>query len=361
MTSLDKAALGGAPLRRTLEVLLRLIAPGPRQAVAPAEIDWPAVDHLARHSHVTAALWLRLRDDPLLPTLPPTLAEGLRQAYGESVRRNRLLKAQILEVARRLNAAGQVPVLLKGAAYLFDPPSGNSALRYLHDLDLLAADSAACQQALLAAGCRDLGRVARPRAEASYHHWPALVDPASGLEIEVHKRPFVTADRAMTRLFLTDTAGIEIEGARLLLPSRACRIACNVIHAQVADRGFGAAWFNPRYLLEFAEYAVAWPAADWALAAETLAGNRVAFGNFRHLAEALMGVRPPLARPTRMLDRLQLLRIRRHERFLPRDGLFGQAVGKIGLLKDRARRRWGHRIGWQSVSRRRLDEAGGSA
>ncbi len=351
--------MSAAPLRRTLELLLRLIAPGQRLPVAIAPSDWPALDLLARQSHVTAALWLRLKDDPLLAEVPPSLAEGLRQAYGEAVRRNRLLKDQILGIARRLNAAGQTPLLLKGGAYLFDPPLGNAARRYLHDLDFLAADSAACQDCLLQAGFRPVGKVARPRAEARYHHWPALQDPASGLEVEVHRRPFITADAAMTRLYFAEARPLTLEGARLLLPSRACRIAGNVIHAQVSDRGFGAAWFNPRYLLEFAEYAVAWPAADWQLAAETLAGNAVVFGNFRHLAEVLMEVRPPLAGRTRVLDRLQLARIRRHLDYAPRRGLFGQALGKIGLLKDRARRRHGHWIGWQSVGRRRLEEAMG--
>jgi hypothetical protein len=351
--------MSSAPARRTLQVLLRLIAPGPPQAPGTGELDWLGLDRLARESHVTSALWLRLRNDALLEQVPPALADGLRAAHAENVRRNRLLKAQILETARRLNQAGQVPLLLKGAAYLFDPPLGNAALRYLHDLDLLAADSGACQRALLAAGFRDLGKIARPRAEARYHHWPALVDPASGLEVEVHKRPFITADAAMTRLHLAEAVPREMEGARLLLPSRACRIAGMVIHAQVSDRGFGRAWFNPRYLREFAEYALAWPAEDWRRAEATAAGNRVAFGNFRHLAEQLMGARPPLARPTRRIDRLQLARIRRHDDFAPRDGLAGRALAKLGLLKDRARRRWGDWVGWRSVPRWRLEEAEG--
>lgn len=346
-----------APSRRTLEALLRLIAPGPSQLPADGALDWPALDRLARESHVTSALWLRLRNDPLLERLPADLAEGLRQAHAENVRRNRLLKAQVLQAVRHLNAAGQVPVLLKGAAYLFDPPLGNAALRYLHDLDLLAADSGACQRALLEAGFVELGKIARPRAEARYHHWPALVEPASGLEVEVHKRPFITADDAMTRLHLAEAVPREVEGARLLLPSRACRIAGMVIHAQVSDRGFGRAWFNPRYLREFAEYALAWSAEDWRRAEATAAGNRVAFGNFRHLAETLMDAHPPLARGIRRIDRLQLARIRRHDDFAPRDSLAGRALAKVGLLKDRARRRFGRWLGWRSVPRWRLAEA----
>lgn len=349
-----------APRRRTLELLLRLVAPGARLPVAVEPADWPAIDLLARQSHVMAALWLRLRDDPLLDGLPPELAEGLRQSHGEQVRRNRLMKAQIIEVARLLNRAGQTPLLLKGGAYLFDPPLGNAARRYLHDLDVLGADAGACQQALLDAGFRDVGKIVRPRAEASYHHWPALRDPQGGLEVEVHKRPFITADGAMTRLFLAEAVPLEVEGARLLLPSHACRIAANVIHSQVSDRGFGAAWFNPRYLLEFAETAVAWPADDWQGAAEALRGNRICFGSFLHLADRLMDVRPPLAHRAGPLQRLQLARIRRHADYAPRSGLFGQALGKIGLLKDRARRRYGRWLGWQSVPRRRLSRVLGT-
>lgn len=349
--------MSDVPARRTLELLLRLIAPGRPLPVAPEPADWPAIDLLARQSHVMVALWQRLRDDPLLATLPPALAEGLRQSHGEQVRRNRLMKERILEVARLLNRAGQAPLLLKGGAYLFDPPLGQAARRYLHDLDVLGEDSGACQRALLEAGFREVGKIERPRAEAAYHHWPALSDPRNGLEVEVHKRPFITADKAMTRLFIAEAVPQEVEGARLLLPSHACRIAANVIHSQVSDRGFGAAWFNPRYLLEFAETAVAWPAEDWRAAAELLRGNRICFGSFLHLAERLMAVRPPLNCRPGLLQRLQLARIRRHADYAPRRGLFGQALGKVGLLKDRARRRYGHWIGWQSVPRRRLAAA----
>lgn len=348
---------GAPPLTRDLEILLRLIAPPPRPSVPPDGIDWPAIDDLARHTHVTARLWSALKDDPLLASVPPALAEGLRAEFVAAARRNRLLKTQIAGVARHLNARGLTPVVLKGGAYIFDPPSGTAALRYLHDLDFLAADSGACQDCLLASGFRELGKIERPRAERSYHHWPALVDPQSGLEVEVHKRPFISADRAMTALFLAEAVPVEHDGARLLLPSRACRIVANVIHSQISDRGLGRAWFNPRYLAEFAEYAAAWPAADWRLAEAAMAGNRVAFGSFRHMAEALMGVAVPLPRATRRIDALQLARIRRHDRFRPRLGPAGLLIERLGLVKDRLRRHVGHWIGWQSVPRTRLQGA----
>ncbi len=307
---------GDPPLTRTLEVLLRLIAPAPRSAIAADAIDWLELVNFARHTHVAAMLWYRLRDDPLLAMAPPALVEELRLAYIENARRNRVLRAQIIDVARRLNAGGLTPLLLKGAAYIFDPPSGNAALRYLHDLDIFAADSALCQQRLLASGFRELGKIVRTRAEKTYHHCPTLIDPTTGLEVEVHKRPFATADSAMAQLFLAEAVPVEEGGVHLLLPSRACRIVTNVIHSQVSNRGFARAWFNPRYLAEFAEYGAEWSAADWRLAEAALVGNRVAFGSFCHLCRSLMGIDPPLARRTLLIDRVQLARIRWHKRFL---------------------------------------------
>ena len=349
--------IGEPPRRRTLEALLRLISPGPAPVTAGADVDWTAVTQLALHSHVAPMLWHRLKGDSLLGSVPPAMAEQLRSNYVQNARRNRLLKAEIAAVARRLNAAGHVPLLLKGGAYIFDPPGGNGALRYLHDLDFLAADAAACQRILLDGGFAELGRVARPRAERSYHHWPALVDPSTGLEVEVHKRPFITADAAMTALFLDEGVPVEHDGARLMLPSRACRIVGNVVHAQISDRGFGTAWFNPRYLLEFAEYAVAWTDRDWALAEAALLGNRIAYGSFRHLAQTLMGVSVPSSMPIRWIDTVQHARIRRHDIFRPRRGLLGFLVGRVGLTKDRLRRRYGRFVGWHSVPRDLMNTA----
>jgi hypothetical protein len=349
---------GIPPLTQTLEVLLRLIAPVPRPAVDADEIDWQAIDYLARHTHVAAKLWFVLKNDPLIVTAPPALAEGLRLAYIENARRNRLLKAHIRDVARVLNRCGLVPLLLKGGAYIFDPPSSNAALRYLHDLDILSGDAAACQECLLSNGFREVGKIDRPRHERTYHHWPALVDPTTGLEIEVHKRPFITADAAMNALFLAEAVPLQLADVELLLPSRACRIVANVIHSQISERGFGEAWFNPRYLAEFSEYAAAWPATDWALADAAMSGNRIAFGSFRHLAESLMGVRPPVTRQIRAIERVQLTRIRWHERFRPRYDPLGRIIGRIGLIKDRARRRFGHHISWRSIPRRRMEIAG---
>lgn len=342
---------GGAPLTETVTTLLHLIAPPPRPPLGTRPIDWHAIDELARYTHVAARLWFALKEDPLLNQVPPVLAERFRRAYVENARRNRLLRAQILGVARRLNAAGQAPLLLKGASYIFDPPRGHAALRYLHDLDVMAADHAACQACLLANGLRELGKVARPRAEASYHHWPALVDPTSGLEVEVHKRPFITADAAMTAVFLESAVPHVEDGVRVMLPSRACRIALNVIHTQISDRGLGLAWFNPRYLAEFADHAVAWTADDWAAAEAIMAGNRIAFGSFRVLAEDLMGVKTPLPSPVRAIDRVEIRRIRAHRHFRPRRGPLAFAIGRTGLIKDRLRRRIGPLIGWHSVAR----------
>ncbi|MEO1160391.1 MAG: nucleotidyltransferase family protein [Pseudomonadota bacterium] len=342
------------PSTRSLEVLMRLITPGSGHGVSATEIDWEEIDHLARHSHVTVALWMRLRNDPLLEKMPASMVIDLRRTFHESVRRNRLLKSQFTSVAKCLNRNGQTPVMLKGAAYLFDPPAANIGRRYMHDLDFMAADAEACHRSLKEAGFEQIEEA----TSSTHHHLAGLTDRMTGLEVEVHRRPFKTADAAMRQLFLTEAVHLEAAGASMMLPSRACRIVSNVIHAQLSDNSFAKGLFNPRYLLEFAEYALAWPKADWELAEAAMRGNNLAYGNFRYLVRELMGIQPPVHRKMRRLDGVHLSRIRRRKRVSPRTGIWYQALGRLFVLKDFVRRRVGRWFGWRSVSRARLKLAG---
>ena len=333
---------------------MRLIAPGSSHGVLATEVDWEEVDHLARHSHVTVALWMRLRNDPLLEKMPANMVVDLRRTFHESVRRNWLLKSHFANVALCLNRSGQIPVMLKGAAYLFDPPSANIANRYMHDLDLMSANAEACHNCLMEAGFEQIEEA----TSSTHHHLAGLADRVSGLEVEVHRRPFKTADAAMRELFLTEAVHLETAGAKMMLPSRACRIVSNVIHAQLSDNSFAKGLFNPRYLLEFAEYARAWSKADWELAEAAMRGNNLAYGNFRYLVGELMGIQPPIRRKMRRVDSLHLSRVRRRKRVLPKTGIWYQALGRMFVVKDFVRRRIGKWFGWQSVSRARLKLAG---
>jgi len=333
---------------------MRLIAPGSSHGVLVTEIDWEEIDHLARHSHVTVALWMRLRNDPLLEKMPDNMVIDLRRTFHESVRRNWLLKSQFTNITMCLNRSGLTPVMLKGAAYLFDAPTANIASRYMHDLDFMAADAEACHSCLVNAGFEQFEKA----TSSSHHHLAGLKDKISGLEVEVHRRPFKTADAAMRELFLTEAVHLETKNASMMLPSRACRIVSNVIHAQLSDNSFAKGLFNPRYLLEFAEYAQAWPKADWELAEAAMRGNNLAYGNFRYLVRELMGIQPPVYRKMRRVDSVQMSRARRRERVTPRTGIWYQALGRLFVLKDFARRHVGRWFGWQSISRARLKLTG---
>lgn len=345
--------MSSVPSTQSLEVLMQLISPGRRYQVPPSLVDWNEIDHLARHSHVTAALWQRLRNDPLLATMPPHMVIDLRRTFHEGVRRNWLLKSQFADIVRMLNQQGQVPMLLKGAAYLFDPPSGDISRRYLHDLDLFANDPDACQEAMLRSGFEQHEKY----VPGWHHHLPALVEPRTGLEVEVHRRPFQTADDAMTELFTACAEHHYKDGVCFQLPSRACRIVMNVVHAQVSDKSFAFGLFNPRYLLEFAEFALAWPSDDWVFAEAMLKGNDIVYGNYRHLVSELMGIEPPVRRVPRRIDRLHVARVRRRQLVLEKRKWWQGALSWPLRLKDLARRSAGKWIGWRSVPSDLLDNA----
>lgn len=285
-------------------------------ACLPAASDWPDLEKLARFWHVAPTLWLALRNDPGLRDQPPDRIERLRSGYLENVLRNRHLRADVARISARLNSGGFVPLLLKGAAFLFARYGMDPGERYMHDFDLMVEPDrdARCFQFL-----RDNGFELAPDGSRYFdeerHQWPTLLDPESGLEVELHRRPFQFASRETTAAYHHEALAIEADGARMRLPAPHHRIIHNLLHAQIANDSLSHAYFNPGYLLEFAYFCVRLPPDVWLRAFDDLKHHSIAARSWIHLCRTYLSVSPPVGPEVRAVDRLQAFRIARRSTF----------------------------------------------
>ncbi|WP_029010582.1 nucleotidyltransferase family protein [Azospirillum halopraeferens] len=246
--------------RESREAMARLLAllgppPAPPALAAAGTPEWAAVLRLADASWLSGAMAWRVRTHGLTPRLPPAVrdyvdgaAELARQRAAAQVRQARRLTAH-------LNAAGLVPVFLKGTAALLDDLYPDPGVRLSSDIDLLlpADQVARALEVLRAAGYGGRGPRA-PIMDPDGKHAPSLFHPAEPFAVEVHRhvlpeplRRGLPADDALA-------AAVPLAGpgeARVLSPEH--RIVHCVLH-MIEDHRSGRR-IALRQLLELRELA----------------------------------------------------------------------------------------------------------
>ena len=118
--------------------------------------------------------------------VPAELRDYLAAMHEAATLRNDALRAQLEDVAARLNSIGVVPVALKGAIRLIDGLWPDRALRFMHDLDLLVPEDALhdCAATLMACGW---ARSTVGPGEAEHHL--SLQHPDATARVELHRQP----------------------------------------------------------------------------------------------------------------------------------------------------------------------------
>lgn len=205
--------------------LLHMLSPLPAHTPdfeAP-DLDWDEIVSLAVAHRVAPQLYRRCQQAMGLE--PPQLAlERLRRAHEASVRRSFTLVRNILRVNDVLSAAEIPWAALKGA-FLGLHAYPEAALRPVRDLDILvdrerAADAA---QLLLSGGFERLPGDTRSLGVALEQgrgrHLPGLIEPATGMVIELHTRLSDAGDgvaiREFSRRALADTKLYEVLGKKI--------------------------------------------------------------------------------------------------------------------------------------------------
>ncbi len=325
---------------RAFRFVCRALARQPAEPLlTPKEadkIDWPCVAEQINREQVVPNLFAALQRQGWPALIPGDFRDYLSWIHEANTAQNRRIRAQILDLAEILGAAGIPIVLLKGANWLME--AGNEiGDRQLTDIDLLVDPDAyqAAAGALKAAGFRAVGPL---EPYARHFHYVPLARPGDPVTVEVHRH------LGWQRHLLTPGEVIAAaeplgEAASIGMMSPMHRFVFGCLHAQLQNMGYGSGLFSLRdlvdirHLLERKADALDWPAI-------------AAFGRERgiyrylalplHLAGHLLGVEVPEPFARSRLARLQALRCLAQRRLDPGQG-FSRLAVKIAWLMDARR------------------------
>lgn len=248
-----------------VRVVAALLGPG---AVVPEDpfsgFDPEACCYVSRYWHVAPRLWLKLRQSAGVPS---PIGDQLRTEYWRTVNYSARLRTAANELIATFNGLGIVPMLLKGACHLFDPPAGHAGTRVMVDLDVLVphGQDRLCYDTLCGLGFVpeegwDIDRV--------HHHWPKLIQAGGEgeepLVVEIHTTPWLGGGIAETEAFFAMSVPATRALGSALLPCTTHRLLHNAVHAfegklrryavrQPSDFGSAIGCTNLRQLLDFVD------------------------------------------------------------------------------------------------------------
>jgi hypothetical protein len=297
-----------------------------REEIAHGRTVWLPVMALANRHFVTPALSLALQRKRLAELLPADLVQYLGTILDLNRRRNRRIRTQAIEAIAALNARSIRPILIKGAASLFEDCI-DEGLLMMADVDILLRrqDMTPATEALQSLGYITLRELAYPVHARTFGRSMSLVT----IDLHWHLGPqnrLLTADaahRAATPLhcYGLDTAVLSATH-RAVLPILSFTI------------------FEPHYtgyalpLKELHDFAVTCARygnqVDWTTVIETFRrhGLTGAVEAWLHMGGCLLGVRGPAMRRNRPRQRHHLRRCL----FRLRHPLLAHAVHGISVL-----------------------------
>lgn len=258
----------GQPRAESFSVLCRLLQKGvqasgkvsePVSSTVGLRTDWQRLLQAAARHCVTPMLLDCLDCGAARHAAPAPVIEYLEQAATANAARNLGFRDEILRIVRTLNAAGIEPLILKGAARLFDGLYRSSGHRFMLDVDLLVPETRIEEAGdLLRANGYAWMELGRNTYEP--HHLPPLLNQHAGLVVELHH----SLGRGCAGMLPADDliAGstvIAVEDARLRIPSREHQIVHLIAHSCVQHQG----WLgSPILLRDLVEGALLFQSAD---------------------------------------------------------------------------------------------------
>jgi hypothetical protein len=263
-----------------------------QHAVADPSFPWALLIEAANRTYLTPALDAALRGGRI--DVPGEVADYLAMIAERNRTRNRRLRSQLRELVGALNRVGIAPLLLKGAAGLFDSPDDYASTRIVTDLDLLVGagritDACAVLESL---GYRRLeGRA--PGAHAAGDFIRDIDVGAVDLHVHLLNEPqLLPVADVLERSVLTESGGLQ---ARCLAPTD--RVLHLLLHDLVQDQGLHDGRLNIRHLHEIAILAAAGSPVCWDEIVARLALRRLdpALGSALLAAHALFGMTLPSA------------------------------------------------------------------
>lgn len=260
--------------------------------------DWARPLTLANAHLVAPAIYARLAAADRLDDLPPDVREYLALLHRLNGERNDALRAQATEAIAALNAAGVVPMLLKGALALFVGLHRDPAARMIRDIDILVLPECVnrAAEALDALGYRMIARY--EAGHNAYGDFARPHDPgALDLHTELVEMPYLLRAADVWRRARALEAA---PGAVFFAPAPTDMALHHVLHAQVHYLGnFYRGILELRQLYEFAVLVDLWRDIDWPDIHQHLRQHRleVALESYALAAQRLLGAPWPLSHP----------------------------------------------------------------
>ncbi|WP_431858581.1 nucleotidyltransferase family protein [Azospirillum sp.] len=260
-------------------------------------MDWVALAAAANRFLVTAALAPALERKNLLTLLPTDLQDYLHLVRAANAQRNAAIRRQLCEIIDDLNAAGIVPLLLKGSVALFEPDvhggEDPGAGRIMSDVDLLVPPDAFPRAAglLIGAGYELINEL-----EGKESHAQIFARAGALVTVDLHRslglqHSFLSVDAAWKR---AEPLALDGQQALTLCPTH--RIAFLIFHRQIQSQGHALGEVPLRDLHDYAvECRRFGDRIDWPEIARMFGrfGWSGILRDWVDLADRLMGLPPP--------------------------------------------------------------------
>ncbi len=258
---------------RVISDCLRVTPDGARACSVPR--DWSGPLTFANEHLLTPALYASLALAHRLPEVPPDVGEYLAYIHRLNRDRNKALRRQIVELVGALNAAGIVPMLLKGGLALFTDLYPDPAARMIRDIDVLVPAQAVGRavETLDGLGYRTIARY--EAGHNAYGDFARPYDPgAVDLHMELVETPYLLpAVEVWSRARPVEPAA----GVTFYAPAHTDAVLHHLLHAQIHHRGgFYRGELELRQVYEFAMMVQRWRDVDWETIECGLATHRLA-------------------------------------------------------------------------------------
>lgn len=260
-------------------------------------VDWLDLVEVANRHLVTPSLWSRLLSKAVVTDLPEDVQRYLSMIHAANRRRNRLIRLQATDAAAVLKAEGIAPVLLKGAAFLFDG-SDAADRRIVSDIDFLVPEQMFASA--LAALCEKGYVILDDTPPSEPFHALTLYREGEIATLDVHRhvgqqRSILAPDDAVAGVRPVDGGGVE-----LAVLSPAHRLVYNVLNAMVLNPNYRLGVIPLRHLLDVVDLGAQQDmTSDWTEARAMMAAHRLegVFDIWLSFAHRLLGLSLPIGLP----------------------------------------------------------------
>jgi hypothetical protein len=236
------------------------LAPATRSAILNQTIEaaafppafWNEFVRLATDQLIGPALALKFEEHGLSGIVPSLVERYCHAVLRLNRARNARLLREAADLANALNGISVVPLFLKGSAGLLSGLYTDPGLRIMSDLDLLVpADRGQdCERLMAALGYRKAFVGCHPRDTSV----GTFSSPDRAAPIDMHCEVLKYPDEGLLRAaeVVADSDRLELEGARLAVPSPTHQVVVNIAHAQLKDHAFLYGQFPMRALYDLA-------------------------------------------------------------------------------------------------------------